>query len=213
MRVPLLIVSVIAAMGAVAVAALVVSHPYLPFDATVERDVQATNWGPLALTFPVFSWIGDAKGAVVEAIVFLAVLVFNRQAWRIALAAAMTGVWYVLLSHVIIRSRPTTAQVLRVTEHPSASSFPSGHTIFVATLMTVLMLAFGNRFLPRWARPAGWVVVAMTVVACATSRIDSGAHWPTDVVGAILIAVAWLALVVSVRWISPDDARRTDPAP
>lgn len=210
MRAPLLAIAVVAALGAAAIAALVVAHPFIPVDATVERDVQATNWGPFALTFPIFSWIGDAKGAVVEAIVFVAILIFNRRAWRVAIAAGMTGVWYVVLSHVILRPRPTTAQVLRLTEHPGASSFPSGHTIFVATLMTVLMLCFGNRFLPRWARPAGWVLVVMTVVLCGISRIASGAHWPTDVLAAALIALAWLALVVSVRWISGEDVTEPD---
>ena len=201
-RRPLLAVAIVAALGVAVVTAIVVMHPYIPEDAVIERDVQATDWGLLALTFPVFSWIGDAKGAVVEVIVFVAILVFNRPAWRLAIAAGMTGVWYVILSHLIIRPRPTTAQVLQVTEHPGASSFPSGHTIFVATLMTVLMLCFGQRFLPGWARPAGWVVVAMTVLACAISRLETGAHWPTDVLAAVLIATAWLAFVVSVRWIS-----------
>lgn len=199
---PLLAVAVLAALAAAVLTAVVVTHPFIPADAAVERDVQATNWGPLALTFPIFTWIGDAKGAVVEVIVFAAVLLFNRQAWRVAVAVGMTGVWYVVLSHLIIRPRPTTAEVLRVTEHPGASSFPSGHTIFVATLTSVLMLCFGNRFLPRWARPAGWVLVAMTVVACGISRVDTGAHWPTDVVAGALIALAWIALVVSVRWVS-----------
>jgi undecaprenyl-diphosphatase len=198
----LLAVAILAALAVGVVAAVVAMHPYIPADAALERDVQATNWGPLALTFPIFSWIGDAKGAVVDVVVFAAILVLNRRAWRVAIAAAMTGVWYVVLSHLIIRPRPTTAQVLQVTEHPGASSFPSGHTIFVATLMTVLMLCLGNRFLPRWARPAGWVLVALTVVACAISRIDVGAHWPTDVLAAVLISVAWLAFVVSVRWVS-----------
>lgn len=199
---PLLAVAILAALAVAGITEIVVMHPFLAADAALERDVQATNWGPLALTFPIFSWIGDAKGAVVEVIVFIAVLVFNRPAWRVVIAAGMTGIWYVVLSHLVIRPRPTTAQVLQVTEHPGASSFPSGHTIFVATLMTVLILSFGNRFLPRWARPAGWVLVAMTVVACAISRIDTGAHWPTDVLAAVLIAVAWIAFVLSIRWIS-----------
>ena len=102
-RRPLLAVAIVAALGVAVVTAIVVMHPYIPEDAVIERDVQATNWGLLALTFPVFSWIGDAKGAVVEVIVFVAILVFNRPAWRLAIAAGMTGAWYVILSHLIIR--------------------------------------------------------------------------------------------------------------
>jgi membrane-associated phospholipid phosphatase len=164
-RRPALAVAVTAALAVAAITAIVVMHPFLPVDATVERDVQGTNWGPLALTFPWFTWIGDAKGAVAEAIVFVLILVFNRRAWRFSLAAATTGAWYVVLSRLIMRPRPTTAQVLQVTEHPAASSFPSGHTIFIVTLTTVLMLGLGYRFLPRWARPVGWVLVAFTVLA------------------------------------------------
>jgi undecaprenyl-diphosphatase len=103
---------------------------------------------------------------------------------------------------VINRPRPTTAQVLQVTEHPSASSFPSGHTIFVLTVMAVLMLCLGRRFLPRWAQPVGWGLAVLIVLANAISRIYTGAHWPTDVLAGLLIGTAWLSLVVSLKWIS-----------
>jgi membrane-associated phospholipid phosphatase len=201
-----------AAVGAVIVTVIVFTHQVIPADVTIEDDIQSTNWGPLALTFPIFTWIGDIKGFFIEAIVFVGILLLNRRAWLTALACAATGVWYFTLSHFFIRVRPTTHYVLRVTEHPGASSFPSGHTIFVTTLVTVLMLCFGHRFLPRWAIPIGWVLAAATVVACGISRIDSGAHWPTDVVAAILIAVAWLSFVVSVRFLS-DGALERDTSP
>jgi undecaprenyl-diphosphatase len=192
----------VCAVAAMVLAVYVAGHPYIPEDVTIERDVQSISWGPLAWTFGVFSWIGDAKGAILEAIVFVLVLVFNRRAWILAAAAALTGVWYLLLSHLIIRARPTTAQVLQVTEHPNASSFPSGHTMFIVTVTTVLMLCLGRTFLPRWAQPVGWALVVVIVIANAISRIYTGAHWPTDVMAGILIAVAWLAFVVSLRWIS-----------
>lgn len=89
-----------------------------------------------------------------------------------------------------------------MTEHPAASSFPSGHTIFIVTLTTVLMVCLGYRFLPKWARPIGWVLVAFTVVACMIARVDTGAHWPTDVLAAVLIAISWLSFLASVRPIS-----------
>jgi membrane-associated phospholipid phosphatase len=205
---PLLALAALCAIPTAILATYIAGHPFIPEDATIERDVQATNWGPLALTFPIFSWIGDAKGAILEAIVFVLILVFNRRAWVLAAAASLTGAWYVVLSHVINRPRPTTAEVLQVTEHPPASSFPSGHTMFVITVATVLMLCLGRRFLPRWAQPVGWAVVVVIVVANAISRIYTGAHWPTDVAAGILIAVAWLAFVLSLKWIS-DRALKT----
>lgn len=184
------------------ITAIVATHPYIPADAAFERGVQSINWYPLALTFPIFSWIGDARGVVAQAIVVVAVLILNRRAWRLAIALFTTGAWYQVLSRLIIRPRPTTAQVLQVTEHPGASSFPSGHTIIAVTLAAMLVLCFGYRFLPRWARPAGWGLVATIGITCAISRIYTGTHWPTDVLAGLLIAAAWMALIVSVRWIS-----------
>jgi len=198
----LLAVAVVAAVLAAAVSIFVDLHPLISQDVMLERDVQATNWGPLALTFPIFSWIGDIKGAGVEAVVFVAILIFNRRTWLIAAGSAVTAVWYVVLNHVVLRARPTTAQVLQVTEHPSGSSFPSGHTMFVITIVTVLMVCFGMRFLPRWAQVIGWVVAGLAVVANGISRVDVGAHWPSDVLGAVLIAVAWLSLWLSIRGVA-----------
>lgn len=198
----LLAVSLACAAVAVAIAVYVAGHPFISEDATIERDVQSTQWGPLALTFPVFSWIGDAKGFVIEVVVFLVILVLNRPAWIFAAGAALSGAWYELGIHLVNRPRPTTAQVLQVTEHPGASSFPSGHTVFIVTLTVVLMIGLGYRFIPPRARPIGWVLVALIIAANGIARIYTGAHWPTDVLGAIFIAAAWLTFLLSIRWVS-----------
>jgi len=197
-----LTIGIVAALAVAAIAVFVVMNPAPPADVTVERDVQATNWGPLALAFPAFSWIGDAKGAVLDVLVFVAVLIWNRRAWILAVAGFATGAWYVLLAHLINRQRPTVPLVLQVTEHPGASSFPSGHTIFIATVMTLLMLCLGYRYLPRWAIPIGWAIVALVVFAGAISRIYTGAHWPSDVLAGLLIATAWFCVILSIRWIA-----------
>ena len=195
---PLLVVGVAAAVASAAIAIFVAGHPFIAQDAAIERDVQATQWGPLALTFPVYSWIGDAKGFLVEAVVFVAILVFNRRAWLVAAGAVLSAGWYVLLSHVILRPRPTTSQVLQVTEHPGASSFPSGHTIFICTIVAVVVLCLGYRFVRGSGRFVLWIAGAAVVAGNALDRIDSGAHWPSDVLAAILIAIAWLCLWLAV---------------
>src|SRR5215472_5135616 len=201
-RAPLLLVSLIAGLGATGLALLVVTHPVMEWDAGLERAVQAFNWGPLAMTFPIFSWIGDIKGAGIDAALLVLILLFNRPAWRLAVAGAATGVLYTVIAHIVLRPRPNVGQVLQVLEHPGASSFPSGHTIFIVTICTLLVLCLGYRFLPRRTMPIAWTIAALLGFAGAISRIYVGAHWPTDVFAGFLIAVGWLALVVSIRPIS-----------
>jgi membrane-associated phospholipid phosphatase len=198
-RVPMLAVAIASAVAVGVVTAIVVMHPYLQLDATVERDIQATNLGPLTLTFPFFTWLGGPGGVPMQIVVILLVLLLNRRAWFLALATLAGGLFYEAIVNLVNRPRPTVGQVLRVTEHPGSTSFPSGHLIFITISAAVLMLCLGHRYLPRWARPIGWAVVAGIVVAVGLDRIYAGAHWPSDVLAGLLIAVAWVALVLSLR--------------
>ena len=56
---PLLVVALVIALTAVGLSAYVAGHPLIPEDALVERDIQATDWGPLAITFRFFSWMSQ----------------------------------------------------------------------------------------------------------------------------------------------------------
>jgi membrane-associated phospholipid phosphatase len=210
MRRPLLAVAIVAALAVGALAAIVVMHPVLSADVTVQDDIQATNLGPLTSTFPFFTWLGGPGGIYMQVFVLLCVLLLNRRAWKLALAALVGGLSYLSIVNLVNRPRPTTAEILRVTEHPGSTSFPSGHLIFITISLAILMLCIGHRYLPRWAIPIGWVVVALTVLAVGVDRIYGGAHWPSDVLAGILIAVAWLSLVTSIRWVSDAALARED---
>jgi undecaprenyl-diphosphatase len=201
-RRPLLFVAIVAAAAVGIITAIVVMNPYLQIDATVERDIQATNLGPLTLTFPFLTWLGGPGGIYMQVVVIVLVLLLNRRAWILALAALAGGLWYEVIVHLVNRPRPTVGQILRVTEHPGSTSFPSGHLIFITISAAVLMLCVGQRYLPRWARSIGWAVVAGIVVAVSLDRIYAGTHWPSDVLAGILIATGWLSLVLSIRWIT-----------
>jgi undecaprenyl-diphosphatase len=208
-----LAVAIVTAVAVGVLAAVVIMHPYLSLDATVQRDIQATNLGPLTLTFPFFSWLGGPGGLYMQGAVVILVLLLNRRAWRLLLAGLAGGLWYEIVVNLINRPRPTAAQILRVTEHPGSTSFPSGHLIFITISAAILMMCIGHRYLPRWAWAIGWAVIAAIVLTVGLDRIYVGAHWPSDVLAGILISTAWLALVLSIRWISdPGVAKKTGAA-
>lgn len=61
----------------------------------------------------------------------------------------------------------------------TSSSFPSGHTIFVFALATIVYLH---------NKPAGrWFYVAAAFIGFA--RIYAGVHWPFDVVGGLMLGI------------------------
>ncbi|MCK2021576.1 phosphatase PAP2 family protein [Microbacterium sp. kSW2-24] len=70
---------------------------------------------------------------------------------------------------------------------PTSFSYPSGHTAFATALgmSTVVMLA-GWRY-----RAAAIVVAAVVALTTAWSRMYLGAHYPSDVLGSLLLVSVW----------------------
>jgi undecaprenyl-diphosphatase len=101
----------------------------------------------------------------------------------------------VLVKHLVQRQRPVS--FFRVPE--SGYSFPSGHTLGA----TCIAVAAGY-FLWR----SGWgsgakVTLTLALVAAvalvAGSRLVLGVHYPTDVLGGVLLGGAWMAALVAAR--------------
>jgi membrane-associated phospholipid phosphatase len=73
-------------------------------------------------------------------------------------------------------------------------SFPSGHTIGATLLYgSLIVLALSVIERPRW-RAATCLAGVTLIVAVAFSRVALGAHYLTDVLGAILLGTLWLTL-------------------
>ncbi|HSS93117.1 MAG TPA: phosphatase PAP2 family protein [Candidatus Dormibacteraeota bacterium] len=199
---PLLVVSAACAVALAALTVLVYSSPYLAIDASIARAIQSINVGPLTGLFDFYRQIGGPYGLEAEAVVFIIILVLNRHSWRLLIAGALASAWYIALVNLVARPRPTVPNVLRVTEHPGASSYPSGHTILFVFYAVILMTCVGLKYIPRRWQPLGWAIAVLFVLGGAFSRVYSGAHWPTDVLAGLLIGVGWMSFVLSIRWIS-----------
>jgi membrane-associated phospholipid phosphatase len=121
------------------------------------------------------------------------IFAMRRSFYRLlALALAMGGgsLLNILLKHFFHRHRP-------VLENPlvtlSSFGFPSGHTMGSTIFCGVLAL-FAAYSLRRWPRRILVCCVAAFFIALiGLSRIYLGAHYFTDVIGAVAVGLAWLA--------------------
>ncbi|UYN84814.1 MAG: phosphatase PAP2 family protein [Microcella sp.] len=86
--------------------------------------------------------------------------------------------------------------------HDYGNSFPSGHTTVAATAAVVAILAVPSAW--RWlAAVLGWGFAAITGIA----TMVNGWHRASDVVAALLVALAWAALTLAVIGPQPSSPR------
>jgi membrane-associated phospholipid phosphatase len=139
------------------------------------------------------TFFGSVGFLTVAAAVLALIFAMRRSFYRLlALVLSVGGgsLLDILLKHFFHRQRP-------VLENPlvtlSSYGFPSGHTmgstIFYGLL--ALLVAHSTRSWPR--RILAGCLAAFIIALIGLSRIYLGAHYFTDVIGAIAIGLAWLA--------------------
>lgn len=82
--------------------------------------------------------------------------------------------------------------------HEAGFSYPSGHasTAIVFYGAWLAVLAFSP--LPLRVRIAGCTVLAIWSFGIMWSRMALGAHYPTDVIGGVLLGAAWMCTLVAL---------------
>lgn len=122
----------------------------------------------------------------------------------LALAVAGETTLFVLASMVIDRLRPG---IPHLDGAPPTSSFPSGHTAATIALWCGLALGLARTHPGHPLRVLSWVLAVALPAFVLASRLYRGMHWPTDVAGSVVFALAWLFLLRAVL-LPPD---RADP--
>lgn len=195
-----LITAGVSAVLFTALTALVVARngPLLTFDATVS----SAAWRA-AVGHPAWRWLmtvvtntGGPAVVTVAAVAAVAVLLEFRR-WRDAVfvAVAMLGAAGIrlIVLNAVGRMRPVDRLA------PAAGfSFPSGHTTGSATAALIAITLLWP--LLRGLRRVVVVGAAgLWAVAVGVSRVALVVHWPTDVLGAWLLAVTVVVLALPVR--------------
>jgi membrane-associated phospholipid phosphatase len=169
----------------------VVAQRTLAWDESLMLAVGRWRSAPITWWMKIVSVTGS--GAVEIPVSLLLLWWIVRRGPRLAAysyASAMLSSWvlYGLAKLVVARPRP------RVISHlsPDAGwySYPSGHTM-LAPLVFGLGAILWTRAWPRTeARVAAVLLAACLCVTIAFSRVYLGAHYPSDVIGGLLLGTA-----------------------
>src|SRR2546421_656474 len=80
--------------------------------------------------------------------------------------------------------------------------------IFVTWMSFMLAASLAPRIKPIY-RPAVWILAITVIVLTCIARVWAGDHWPSDVVGGVLLGTGWSAFVLWLpeRWLPSPSLR------
>jgi membrane-associated phospholipid phosphatase len=176
-------------------------NPYMPFDVSLERSIQAVSWGPLVTVFNWFDWLEGSRQlyAGIGAIVLVAVISWRKA--PLMAVGAVAGPIYSIVQGIIQRPRPS-ADLVHVIRHTGSFSFPSGHVVFFSWVLVLLVVCLAYGRLPRPLLAVVWIAAALVLLLDCIGRIYLGEHWPSDIFGGLALGLGWTALALSVRLLS-----------
>jgi membrane-associated phospholipid phosphatase len=112
----------------------------------------------------------------------------------LAVVAAVGGLLELAINSLLHRARPPIADWL---SPASRNSFPSGHTTTATLFALFTAWALSKRIRAGWPQITLWAGAAVFALAVGWSRIWLGVHWPSDVLGGWLYALAWFTFTTT----------------
>jgi undecaprenyl-diphosphatase len=183
-------VALVAVLGFTAVTTLVELSRTLHWDRTVMRGLEVL--------------FGKASSTEMNTVWYLSFVVpaLGGLAAIVCLAAARRRqalLWAIVVGG-LLAADPLLKEIFRrpaISRVPGDYSFPSGSAMVSMGVAVLFVLTLRS----RW-RPAGAVVAAAFVVVFGAMIVEARWHYPSDVLGGWLLAIAWVAsswLVVAAR--------------
>jgi undecaprenyl-diphosphatase len=173
----------------------------LPGDVTVSRAVQGNLPGVLDPLIVAANVLGSSSTMLaIAAIVAIGLILKGyRQPAAVVVAATLAQAANVALKLSLESPRPTSSLV-HISEQTTGYGFPSGHTMGTTVMALILAYVASTTMAAGFRLRLIQIGLLLTPLLVGISRIETGAHWPSDVLGAWLWgALTAIAIIMMSR--------------
>jgi membrane-associated phospholipid phosphatase len=183
------------------------------FDQPVLDAMVASRAPVLTVIVNGFTMTGGPIGMPIIGVVATGILVRVARAVRPLILSLVAGggslAMTLAIKSLVGRSRPPLAEA--VPPYESSASFPSGHALNAIVITGILVYSILLIVRTQRARWLTVIVGGAYAIAIGLSRVYLGHHWLSDVVGAWLLGLAWLAVVIVAHRLVHAYANRARP--
>lgn len=165
----------------------------LNWELPILYTIHAQTGAKLNLLAETLTRLGSFK-TTTPVIAGMALSFFWSKRWNYSLYTVMIFLGAIAISYtgkiIVHRARPHLWELFY--QVGSDYSFPSGHAMSSMSLALVLIIL-------TWNSPWRWLTVifgSLFVLSIAWTRLYLGVHYPSDILGGWMIAIAWSMVVL-----------------
>src|SRR5438445_3525534 len=187
---------------------LVINGALTSIDIPITTFVQSVNWGPIVYVFDLINISAGYWQVLLGLVAIAALFIVERRAGWLMLIGSISSLLDNIIKLLVSRQRPTV-DLVHILTPASGFSYPSGHAVFFTWMSFMLAASLAPRIKPLY-RPLLWLLALIVIVFTCLARVWAGDHWPSDVIGGVLLGAGWSAFVLwlpekwlpspSVRW-------------
>lgn len=118
---------------------------------------------------------------------------FNKNlGYKLAFVYLTGGAVNTIIKEIVRYPRPIGYEGIKSRRVKTAGgySFPSGHTQKATSLFSALMIEFKKKWL--------YLTGVSVILLVGFSRMYLGVHWPTDVIGGLIIGLLWTIIAIKI---------------
>ena len=206
------IIAITATIGFAELAEHVLAGGTQAFDVAILQWLHAHQHPQVTQLMIEMTYLGT--GSVVIMVVGVAALFLwhteHKYSAKLLLAATIGNILLNgTLKLIYHRARPS---VFEWQTTAVSSSFPSGHAMSATVVYGTVAYLVIRLQQSIWAKSLTFIAAALTILLVCLTRLYLGVHYPSDVIGGIIVGLAWAAFCMATLEASLAIGRRRAPA-